>query len=220
MQPSVSTDLLLGLTFKSYFVSFTFNHDDNAIAIKQPIVSENSNEQIITSINLDYRNTYSMVFSIPVQPTKWWSINLNLMGIRTEVKTVDGNETSQEHFRVSGSQNFLLPNRFAIDISGYYQSRSLVGVTKTKAFGNMIIGLQKKFSDIQKLRLTINHIFGFNFGRYTDESFNGLNYSTSTDYSLEPRIVKLIYSYNFGNKELKSKRNRSTGSEDIKNRMK
>lgn len=85
------------------------------------------------------------------------------------------------------------------------------------AYQNVSMGVQKKFSNDSKLRFSFNNIFGYNIQYFTD---GGEEYFNEAEFIFESRIFNLSYLFNFGNEELKSKRNRSTGSDDIKNRIK
>lgn len=219
LEASIGDDVSLKLMYKKYTASFTYNRGDNAIVKNQPAIVGNSVDQIITPINLDYRDTYSLNLSLPFKVTHWWNMNINLLGVNKRIKSKTTGEDSQSYFRINGSQTFKLPSNFTIDLSGFYQSESISGITKIIALRNITLGVSKEFSESSKLRFSFSNIFGFKFARLSNDDIPDLNFRTRIDQEYEPRIFKLSYTYSFGNNKLKPKRNRSTGSEEIKNRV-
>lgn len=85
------------------------------------------------------------------------------------------------------------------------------------AYQNVNMGVQKKFSNDSKLRFSFNNIFGYTINYYTH---GGEGYFNEAEFKFERRIFNVSYLLSFGNEKLKNKRNRSTGSDDIKNRIK
>ena len=217
LQPSIGDNLKLNYSIDKTLFSIDYNVESDAIARYQPIVLE-SGQQVFTSINLDYRNTFSFLISQRYKMNKWWDGSINLLGVNRNMKTKEDKEIKSNYVRINGSQSFKLPKEITFEISGIFQTPSKNGVAELGNYGNMTLGLQRKFSDNSKLGLTLDNIFGFDYNVYTADDLNA-NYFTNTNYSYEPRIFKLTYTYNFGNNKMKNTRNRSTGSEDIKSRL-
>lgn len=162
------------------------------------------------------------MLGLPTTVTTWWKMQLNLLGIRQQQATnglKSNAELSQNYFRINSTQSFQLPAGFTAELSGFYQSAKLQGVTRIKPIGTLDIGIQKKIQHNKgTLRFTMTDVFWTFIEReYVNMPENNLVINEL--YKYEPRIVKLSYSYSFGNSKLKGRRERETGSEDIKNRV-
>lgn len=216
--PSFTDNVKLDFKYKTYTLSFQYNHERDAIAPYQPTLLEGTTQQVFTSLNLDYRDTYTALLSVPFKLTKWWNIRINTLGAIRKIATKQDENLSEEYIRINGNSSFTLPEGFAIDVSGFYQTESIWGIAKLSPFGNLSLGIQKKISDTSKLRFTFDNIFGFDYDVFTAQGLRQ-PYATSTNYLYEPRIFKLTYSNLIGNNKLKSSRTRRTGSEEMKGRV-
>lgn len=218
LRPSRSDNLKLDMTYKKYMLSLQYNHESDAIVRYQPIFLEETNQQVFTSINLDYRDTYTTLLSVPIEMSNWWNVNVNFTGIYKVLNTQDQQKLSGSYVTLSAIQTFTLPKDFSMELSAYYQSESVDAISNISSFRSLSFGAQKVFNKKSKLRFSFDNIIGFEYDVFTASQLN-LNYSINTRYKYEPRIFKLTYTYSFGNSILNSKRERETGSEDIKKRI-
>lgn len=216
LRPGLSDNFKIGVNYKQYMLTLDHTYEHNAIQGYQPLIMEGTSQQIFTTLNLPYIKTNSLVLSVPVEITSWWSMNLNLLGVNTELETPDKEKLKQNYYRLNLTKNFRLPSDFSIEASGFYQSGSLAGISRMGAYQSVNLGAQKKFGNDSKLRLSFSNIFGFNMNFYTDDQQGYTNHSV---FQFERRIVNLAYTFPFGNENLKKKRNRATGSEDIRKRV-
>jgi hypothetical protein len=222
LRPSISNSVKTDYSYKKFIFSLSYSHDKDAIARFQSRIDPVTNKQYIAAENLNNIKTLSASFSLPFTITKWWNSQNNLNGRAQEVNTVfDGSEVQirQVNFQLSSSQNFTLPKNFSIELSGFYYSSGLFGLTKFDPFGAVNFGLQKKFGEGKRnLRFGITDIFrslkinGYTYipEQYLDTRFFG---------RFTQRTFNLTYTSNFGNDKLKDKRTRSTGSEDERRRV-
>lgn len=217
LTPSISDNLKFGLNYKQYLLTLEHTHEDNAIQYYQPVMVEGTSQQAFTTLNLPYKNTTSLILSIPIDFTSWWSMNLNILGVSTLLETLENEKQNQNYYRLNITKNFQLPSDFSLEFSGFYQSASLVGISIMGAYQNVNMGVQKKFRNESKLRFSFNNIFGFTMNYYTDDQ---KGYSNHAQFRFERRIFNLAFTYPFGNESLKKKRNRFTSSDDIRNRIK
>lgn len=125
----------------------------------------------------------------------------------------------QKNFSFNSSLNFTLPANYSIELSGFYQSKSLFGASVNNGTGMANFGMQKRFGkNSNKLRFAITNIFdGGVFRGVTDIPAENIYVENSFRFS--QRTFKLTYSQSFGNKKLNAKRNRSSASEDEQRRM-
>ena len=217
LQPATSDNLKLDYSVKKTIISFQYSHESDAIARYQPVVLDNG-QQVFTSFNLDFRDTYSLSISQRFSFFNWWNGSLNLLGVHRQANTQDNQSVQTNYLRINGNQTFKLGKNWSFETSGWFQTEREGGFSTLSNIGNITLGIQKKFSNNSKLSLTLNNVFGFEYDVFTTEDLN-VNYFTNTNYSYEPRIFRLSYSFVFGNEKLKGKRNRKTGSEDIKRRV-
>jgi hypothetical protein len=206
---------------KKYMFSFQYSHDLNAIfwtASVDPI----KNEQIFTKENIRSVNTYSLSVNLPLTVTSWWQMQNNVMSNWQQNAT----EYQGENIRISGgygrintTQNFTLPNGFSLELSCFYQTRSLLGIGYQKSFGSFNAGIQKKLNHNKgTIQVTGTDLFWTN--RFAIRSINQqLNQDINMDAKFEPRVIRLTYSRNFGNATVKPAKQRVTGSEEERRRV-
>jgi iron complex outermembrane recepter protein len=111
-----------------------------------------------------------------------------------------------------------LPQKISLEVSGFYNSPSIWGGTfRNRPFWGVDAGLQKRLlKEKATLKMTVSDIF-FSMQWRGISNFAGLYMDASGGW--ESRQFKLNFTYRFGRKEIKSQRNRNTGSEDINKRL-
>jgi hypothetical protein len=224
LRPAITDALQATYRFKgSYLLTMGYSHDKHTIIQWQIHVDPKTNKQYARSENLKNSDTYSLNFTFPLKLTSWWQMQNNMMGIWQINRSVYEGvpvQMSAGYARANITQSFTLPAGFSAEISGFYQSRSPFGIAYMKAFGTLNIGLQKKLlNDKGNFRLTVDDLFWTN--RLTIISdYPELNLKSDiVGLFSEPRVVRLTYSRNFGNKNVKATQHRSTGSEEERKRV-
>ncbi len=220
LQPSISDGIKADFIYKSYALSFGYTHEDNTISDFQPDINTQSNKQYFIAQNLHKTQTFNGTISLPISITKWWFAQTNL---NANWQQVQGNykerriELAQFNFNISGFQSFTLTKNINFECSGFFQSPSLMGISKGKSFGMLNVGIQKKFEN-SSLKFGVDDIFSSMKWIMTID-LPEENIYTKTDLQFSRRIFKLTYTQSFGNKILKAKRNRSTASDDVQQRV-
>jgi hypothetical protein len=221
LQPAFTDNVKADYIFKNYTFSLGYSYETSTIAGFQDSVDVKSNKQYIVARNLDYTKMITAVIGIPISVTNWWSMNTNITATWQQVHTIYNKlpvTVAQFYVNLSGSQNFRLPKNYSIELSGFYYSPSLWGTSKAEPFGAFNISAQKKFNDNSTLRLGVSDVFtSLNFRSVSDRPEQ--NFYTRTQINFSQRIFRLTYTRNFGNNELRAKRNRSTGSEEETERV-
>jgi hypothetical protein len=117
-----------------------------------------------------------------------------------------------------GQNTFSLPQKWNLEVSGWYSSPGIWGGTYvTRSQGSLDLALQKRiFNEKVSFRLAVSDLFFTSPWRGTTQ-FGGLLITGSGGW--ESRTIRINLSYNFGNKQVKSARQRQTGVEDEKNRI-
>ncbi len=171
---------------------------------------------VLTPRNLATEEVWSANVSISRQPVKWYSIYLNA-GVSNQAYDADfgGNKTintSFASFNMYAQNTFKLPYGFTFEISGWYNSGGVwAGSYKADATGSLDLGLQKKlFGESASLKVSFTDLF---------ETAPWSSYNTyagivsKANGNWESQQLRVSFNWRFGNKNVKSIRQRSTGSE-------
>ncbi len=120
---------------------------------------------IYRSQNTDYSNSLALVVSTTVALTPWWEINcaLTLQHQRVRSSHLEYNPVlNQSGLNANVVNQIRLPKDFSFEVSGMYQSATLVGAITYHGFGQVNAGVQKSFRNNGTLRLAIDDIFKTN----------------------------------------------------------
>lgn len=181
----------------------------------------------ITQENLADQKNYTLSINAPTPIAKWWDGFVSLTGLHSHFRAdFSTPETpnfvlDQSFYTFNGyaEQNFKLPMGFGLQISGWFNSPSFWGTLRSAAQGAMDIGLNKKvLHDKGELRLRVGDVLG-TAGWKGENLFTPGLYMTAQN-RWESQTVTLNFSYRFGSSEVKAARQRKTGLEDEKKRVK
>lgn len=132
--------------FKKMIFSLGYTYESNPIAEFQTEVNVSSNKQYITSKNLESMQTIFASFSQPWTITDWWTSQVNVNSVWQKIRA-DYNKKplsiSNINYNISASQSLTFPKNIVVEISGFYQSKALMGTSVTKPFGQLNAGIQK-----------------------------------------------------------------------------
>jgi hypothetical protein len=217
LQPAISDGVKADYLYKGYIVSVGYTYEADPITNFSPKVDPVTNKQTLAAENQHSRKNINAMISLPFTITKWWNMQNNLMGNAQELDAVykgDRVVIKQKNFAARSVQSFKLPKEFSVELSGFYRSAGLFGIYKSKAFGTMDFGAQKKFAkNRSSLRLAY------------DNMLNTLKFKPSVNLPEQNLVVdgylqfsyptvRLTYTHNFGNDKLKGSRQRATSSEE------
>ena len=221
LQPAIAHAISAGYTFKKYFLQVSFTKEDDATAFFQPTVDSAANKTIAKPENLVNQKLVSAVLSVPVTVAKWWSMQYNITGTWQQVNALYKNEQvkiEQKNININMRQVFTLPKNFSIELSGFYQSKQLNGITVFKSLGTLDFGLRKKLGAKDAINFSVNNLLN-------SMDFRGNNNLPEQNLVGDSRLrfswrtFKATYTRSFGKDKLKRIRNRATGSEDEKSRI-
>jgi hypothetical protein len=126
----------------------------------------------------------------------------------------------QETFSGNVIQNFKLPKDYTFSVSGFYSSGGLFGLYKYQPYGSLDLGFQKKFKN-QKSSLRLNFANVLNSQAFK-LSVNApeKNLVAAGVLQFNHPAARLTFTHNFGSDKVKATRERSTGTEEEKDRLK
>jgi len=215
LKPSISNGISFNYKYKKYLASFQFTNENNAIARKQPIFLEDTSQQVITSLNLDFLNTYSVNLTLPFKITSWWDMENSFQMAYLEQK-LNGKNNTDNYYSIRMTQNFDLPKNTRLQLFASYNSERLSGVTNIDDFQRVNFLMEKKIEKWDsKIQLSYNNIFGNDISFFTTEELN----TSSIVYEYEPRVLRITFVHNFGNSKVKKQKRRETGIKEIKKRI-
>jgi len=217
--PSFTDAFKMEYRYKSIILSLQYSHDKNSITLFQPRINAD-NKQVSTAENLDYRDNYSVMLSFPVRINNWWEMQLNGIGSMYSQKVLyldNPISLSIRNFSFNGSQKFKVSKSITAELSGFYQSRQLFGISEWSPFGGLDFGFEKKFAN-SSLRISYGDMLATNKWKF-DAQIPSENLDTTAYLDFETTVVNITYSLNFGNNKLKGKKSAKTGSREEQNRL-
>ena len=223
--PMLTPQLTNSLEFShTYMGAFTttlgYSHTSNVITqiLKQDTQARKSYQ---TTANMAERTTYSIGFSLPIPIAKWWSSNTDIYINRAELQGKLESVSlspSQNMFYINTNHIFTLPKSFRFEIGGNYYTGGLESAFIFGSGGALNLGIQKTVLNKKGvIRLNAQDLL------YTSNSDVFIQYG-DLDIVVRPRndsrVVRLNFTYRFGNMSIKGARERATGLEAEKSRVK
>lgn len=218
--PARTNSLRASYTFKKVNVAVEYNRIKDAFVSGQASRIQGTNSTILSIVNLDQTDMFNLNLSLPIYVTEWWEMNNNLSGITSHITSDYYNEpmdVSHTWYTINSTQSFTLPKNISIELNGKYFSGRLSGMAKIEPYGMISFGIRKKLrNDGGILNLNFSDVFG-TFIMKSSLDAPQFNLKSGRKYDFDPRAIKLTYTKSFGNKKVKSRNKRKTGSnEDLK----
>jgi hypothetical protein len=174
-----------------------------------------------TKENLKRFSNYSLNISFPVPVTKSWMMNNNITTFYNQYEGVLFDQmlsVGAFAYNLFSSQSITLKKGFTAEVSGWYNSRNVMGQFMGKPQGAVNLGIQKSMWQKRGiLKLSVNDVFLTSYWN-GDANFGGVNISVKNRW--DARQVRLNFSYKFGNQQVKAARRRSTATESEQSRVK
>ncbi|AUD03682.1 outer membrane beta-barrel protein [Spirosoma pollinicola] len=207
---------------KNFLLTLGYTRIINAISFNLTVIPA-ENRQVTRPENLDQADNLSLTFSFPLVLTPWWQMQTSLLGYRQATQFTQEGITQQQHqhaFRLTHSQTFTLPHNFAAEVSGFYQSRSLIGVMHRRPFGVLNIAVKKQLPGNKgSLRLAGEDLLWSSFLAYEVSNPSQGYSATAGGRGNHTRLLRLTYTRSFGNQKVKVNTTRITGSDDERKRI-
>ena len=225
VQPALSNSVKFDVNYRSLILSSQYSVEDGTIATFQSRFDEVNERLIFGADNLDRTRTFSLTAGLPITFTNWWKMQNNLTYSNTKISnTFDGSliDFEQNSFNINNTQSFTMTENLSSEINLSYNSPailSFIGTGILQEIFSINIGVQQKLSDKWgTLAFKVNDLLDsvkWTVIRDIPEQ----NINTTNTFDLFNRTFVLSYSNNFGNRKLKSARERGTGAEEEKRRV-
>lgn len=220
LRPAVSDGAELSYQLRRWWVSFKYSYTKDDIAFLQPEISPGSEDQIFRSQNLKYMKTMGINLTFPMTITPWWemqndaSIHLHQYESRHLIQNVSRTIKS---FTVNTTSTFKLPQDLSVELSGYYQSASVWGISQFKPIGRINLGIRKELRNEARITLMVNDLLNTSIWKLETE-VESVAERTYMEYDWGNRAISLTFNQNFGNRKLKTVEIQS-GSESERSRV-
>ncbi|KGE14444.1 TonB-dependent receptor domain-containing protein [Sphingobacterium deserti] len=214
LMPQYTDGFTLNYTLMKMF-NFTLGTDITHDAMVESLgQDEETGESWIKQENLAQTVTSYLNVNAPARIGKIWSMNNNLTGIYMHFTgPIAGDVVDQGSvfFQGRSTNNFTLGKGFTAELSVNYNSSFLYNVYKIHARWGTDLGVNYNFKDKRSsLKLAGTDIFrtqknnvSTNFGRF-DSQFRQYN---------DNRVLRLTYTYKFGNLKQQTRRNNAESEE-------
>lgn len=180
------------------------------------------NATYIQQRNLATQQIIGFSIGTPIPINSWWNGYLNLWGNHQRFDGSFQSGAINLNFETYGAymqQTFNLGKQYQAELSGWFNGPGVWGGTfKSKPQGALDIGIMKQFWNKQaSLKISYTDIFFTAPWRSTSEYAGTIINGRGT---WESQTLRVFFSWNFGNNQVKASRDRKTGLESEKNRIK
>jgi hypothetical protein len=223
LQPAITDNVNTSLVFEKKILSVSYSYEASPITNFSPHVDAVSNKETLSAENQDHSRSVNVSVSLPFELAKWWTLQMSLNGSYMQMNGLYNSEPvilKQESFYGNAIQNFKLPKEFTISVSGFYRTGGLFGLYRTRSIGAVDLGLQKKLAN-KKSSFRLNYSNVLNSVRpHFSVNIPEKNLVATGEIRFNHPGIRLTFTHNFGSDKVKGKRDRSTGAEEEKDRLK
>lgn len=222
LQPQLTNAFELNYTLADRYV-MALSYQRTSGTIMQVLQRDAKNPDVIiwTEANLDNSFFYGLSLMVPVNLTRWWSVENSLLLNYNDMQTTlsDGRQyrLNRPSLAYNFNHSFKLSAGFAAELSGYYNSATVYGVYSVWPQYQLNFGVKKSSKD----KLTTYSLAGNDILRsYRLKAETDLpGISQRINYLYDTRTLRLTISRKFGNTKMKSARQRASASETEQGRI-
>jgi hypothetical protein len=220
LRPQISNNFLIEHVFRNKLTtSVGFLHMEDVISA---VIHQDDSTQITytSNENVSKYDSYNILFSLNLQPTKWWSVNTSVNSFYDHYygPTEQGFYSRYGFTCIIHMLNTLsFRNNWGIEVAVFYRSVNVGGFVVNDPIYNLSAGIRKGFAKGKgNVRLSCDDILWSD--RLTNKmSFEGVNYK-GTFFS-DSRRIRLSLSWKLGRSQYE-REERKKSAQDEMNRIK
>jgi iron complex outermembrane receptor protein len=221
LDPQYSNTFELSHTYK-YMITTSVSYSHTRDFFAQITDTLPGGISYITTENLASEDVLGGNISASLQPLKWYSLYINA-GVYNQAYDADfGNgktiNTSLTAFNLYMQNTIKLPKNFSLEISGWYNSGGVWGGSFVNdEQGSLDLGLQKKlFHEHATVKLAYTDVL--NTAPWNSyNTYGGIVIKVHGNW--ESQLFRASFTWNFGNRQMKNSRARTSGSESEQKRI-
>lgn len=173
--------------------------------------------------NIARQEIVSLSISTPFQVNRNWRTFISAWGNMQQFTGQSGKnvvDLQVYSFGANIQNTFTLGNDYSAEVTGWLNGPGLYGATfRTRTMGSLDLGAQKLVMNGKgTLRIGVNDVLNTGGLWRARSDFGGLLLNIRA--AMENRMAKVTFTYRFGNNNVKGSRERETGLESEKNRIK
>ena len=217
LQPQYTDNIKISHTYK-YKLTFSLSYSYVTDYFAQVTEAIGDNRNFLSTRNVANQELINFSVSYPFKVYDWWNVYVNAYVYNSKFKATNTAFISTEQTTYGGyAQNtFKLPNDLSFELSGWFLSPSIWGGTyNTNSLGSLNLALQKKWNN-WTTKLSVNDVL-YSIPWSGTTQFGNLFIDGSG--GSDSRNVSFYVSYAFGNKDVKSRKDREGGSKDEQDRI-
>lgn len=220
LKPALAHNFLAGYQIRAVNFSLEYSHENNTIVRFQNRFDPRNNKLMIVPDNLRDQQSLSFSMGFPTRFLRWWTGKVFATLRRQKSSTIEplGIYTlTQNNLHINASQTITLPKEFRMELTGFYQTASLVGNVRFDPRATLNVAIQKKLKSNASITFSVDDIFNSLENRgVTTIPEEEVYVKRSFDFS--QRTFKATFSKTFGNSKVKANRSRNSSDEE-KNRV-
>lgn len=173
--------------------------------------------------NIATQQIFSVNISAPFEPTRFWKTFVSAWGNYQTFKggtLTNALNVNAYCYGASMQNNFTIGKGYSAELTGWFSGPGLYGpVFRTKSMGALDLGIQKTvLAGNGSIRLGVTDILRTGAIWRATNDYNGLLLNIRA--VSETRTFRVSFNYNFGNHGVKASRQRETGLESERSRIK
>ena len=215
LAPSLSQSFVFNYLHKDFqILSMSYLHETNSV---NNVVTQNDATKVSTSTpqNLAQTSTLTLSSGGHTDITKWWGMDNQLSGSYTQVETTVEAQSvrlASYNWEASSNHTLILPRSYKLTVGGDYSSPAVMGLFRTKANGQLNLGLKKQiWAEKASLSLRVNDVFNTSRFRSTLQ-YNNVNQTWNNQW--ESRRVTLTFTCKIGSGKTQTRHAAASADEE------
>jgi len=201
LKPTVTHNFKLAYNHGDYLFSILYSYDTDPIKGIQGVPGLTPGLVYLMPENADWQNNLTGQFNVPVKIAAWWQMNYNLSGGWHRYRISYFPElliNSYFSYSLNFTESFPLPKKYAIELSGNYNSASYEGNVRNYGTAVLNLGIKKGDFRLSVADLTRSGNYrGFSGALIIDAFATRVKIDYRPESYFRP-IIKLSYSHSFG----------------------